>query len=295
MRRSSPRVSSGGPWPATSLAPRPGRTRAVNRRLRERERWSIFGALRLSLHQRPPVRMHFAPLRRRSPFHRAALIASVLIPFVAAAQPSRPTMTDRVDSTQFRGMRWRSIGPNRGGRSITVAGSASRPLEYYFGAVGGGVWKTVDGGTSWAPVSDGQLRSSSVGALAVAESNPDVVYAGMGETCLRGNIMQGDGVYKSVDAGKTWTHVGLAETQAIAKIRVDPRNPDVVWVAALGRPYGRSAERGVYKSTDGGRSWRKVLYRDDTSGAIDLSIDPKHPDVLFAALWEASRTSYQLT
>jgi photosystem II stability/assembly factor-like uncharacterized protein len=192
-------------------------------------------------------------------------------------------------------MKWRSIGPNRGGRSIAVAGSASRPLEYYFGAVGGGVWKTTDGGTSWNPVSDGQLRSSSVGALAVSESNPDVVYAGMGETCLRGNIMQGDGVYKSTDGGKTWTHVGLAETHAISKIRVDPRNPDVVWVAALGHPYGRNAERGVFKSTDGGKSWRKVLYRDDTSGAIDLSLDPKNPDVLYAALWEASRTSWQMT
>jgi photosystem II stability/assembly factor-like uncharacterized protein len=196
---------------------------------------------------------------------------------------------------QFRGMSWRSIGPNRGGRSITVAGSASRPLEYYFGAVGGGVWKTTDGGTTWAPVSDGAFRASSVGALAVSESNPDVVYAGMGETCLRGNIMQGDGVYKSTDAGKTWTHVGLAETQAISKIRVDPRNPDVVWVAAFGHPYGRNPERGVYKSTDGGKSWRRVLYRDDRSGAIDLSLDPKNPDVLYAALWEASRTSWQMT
>ena len=220
---------------------------------------------------------------------------SVLTPSPVRAQGPGVEPPARVDSTQFRGMQWRSIGPNRGGRSIAVAGSASRPLEYYFGAVGGGVWKTTDGGTTWGPVTDGQLRSSSVGALAVSESNPDVIYAGMGETCLRGNIMQGDGVYKSVDAGKTWTHVGLAETQAIAKIRVDPRNPDVVWVAALGHPYGRNPERGVFKSTDGGKSWRKVLYRDDTSGAIDLSIDPKHPDVMFAALWEASRTSYQLT
>jgi photosystem II stability/assembly factor-like uncharacterized protein len=214
----------------------------------------------------------------------------------APVQPSSPASGPlRVDSMQFRGMSWRSIGPNRGGRSITVAGSASRPLEYYFGAVGGGVWKTTDGGTTWAPVSDGAFRASSVGALAVSESNPDVVYAGMGETCLRGNIMQGDGVYKSTDAGKTWTHVGLAETQAISKIRVDPRNPDVVWVAAFGHPYGRNPERGVYKSTDGGKSWRRVLYRDDRSGAIDLSLDPKNPDVLYAALWEASRTSWQMT
>jgi photosystem II stability/assembly factor-like uncharacterized protein len=215
----------------------------------------------------------------------------------AQVQPSTPRTAPpvTVDSVAFRALAWRSIGPDRGGRSIAVAGSASRPLEYFFGAVGGGVWKTVDGGTSWSPVSDGQLRSSSVGAIAVAPSNPDVIYAGMGETCLRGNIMQGDGVYKSVDAGKTWTHVGLDDTQAIAKIRIDPRNPDVVWVAAMGHPYGRNTERGVFKSTDGGRNWRKVLYRDDGTGAIDLSLDPTHPDVLFAGMWEASRTSYSMT
>jgi photosystem II stability/assembly factor-like uncharacterized protein len=229
---------------------------------------------------------------------RAALIAPLLLLALVPpveSQPTRPAMPVAVDSIAFRGMKWRSIGPNRGGRSIAVAGSGARPLEYYFGAVGGGVWKTTDGGTTWAPVTDGQLRSSSVGAIAVSESNPDVIYAGMGESCLRGNIMQGDGVYKSTDAGKTWTHVGLSDTQIISKIRIDPRNPDVVWVAALGHPYGPNEERGVFKSTDGGRSWRKVLYRDDRSGAIDLSVDPKHPDVMFAALWEASRTSYQLT
>src|SRR5919206_521076 len=199
--------------------------------------------------------------------------------------PRPPPAPQRVDSVAFRGMEWRSIGPNRGGRSIAVAGSASRPLEYYFGAVGGGLWKTTDGGQTWRPVTDGQLRSSSVGAVAVAESNPDVVYVGMGETCFRGNIMQGDGVYRSSDGGKTWTHLGLAETQAIAKIRVHPRNPDVVWVAAFGHPAGPSAERGVYETTDGGRTWRKVLYRDDKTGAIDLSLDPRNPNVLYAALW----------
>lgn len=209
---------------------------------------------------------------------------------VAQAAPAQ-----QPDSVQFRGMQWRSIGPNRGGRSIAVAGSASRPLEYYFGATGGGLWKTTDGGQSWKPVTDGQLRSSSVGAVAVAESNPDVVYIGMGETDIRGNIMQGDGVYKSTDGGKKWTHMGLAETQAIAKIRIDPANPDVVYVAALGHPSAPNADRGVFKSTDGGKTWRKVLYRNDKSGAIDLSMDPKHPDVLYAATWQAYRTSWQMS
>src|SRR5690242_10508140 len=134
------------------------------------------------------------------------------------------------DPSVFSNLTWRSIGPNRGGRSITSAGASSRPLEYYFGAVGGGLWKTTDGGTTWRPVTDGQINSSSVGAVAVSESNPDVVYIGMGETELRGNIMQGDGVYKSTDAGKTWKHTGLADTQAISRIRVHPSDPNVVYV-----------------------------------------------------------------
>src|SRR5215472_6385921 len=199
------------------------------------------------------------------------------------------------DAAMFKGLEWRSIGPNRGGRSIASAGSSSRPFEYYFSAVGGGLWKTTDGGLTWKPVTDGQIKSSSVGAVAVSESNPDVVYIGMGETEFRGNVMQGDGVYRSSDGGKTWTHLGLAETQAIAKIRVDPRNPDVVYVAAFGHPYGRNTERGVFKSTDGGKTWRKVLYRDDKTAAVDISIDPSDPTVLYAALWEAYRTPWTMS
>ena len=218
----------------------------------------------------------------------------VIAAALSAATPGAQAQT-RVDTTLFRGMEWRTIGPNRGGRSITAAGSASRPLEYYFGATGGGLWKTTDGGVTWRAVTDGQIHSSSVGAVAVAESNPDVVYIGMGETEFRGNIMQGDGVYRSTDAGKTWTHLGLAETQAIAKIRIDPRNADVVYVAAFGHPYGRNAERGVFKTTDGGKSWRKVLYRDDKTAAIDLSMDPSNPNVLYAALWEANRTPWSMS
>ena len=194
----------------------------------------------------------------------------------------------------FDSLKWRNIGPDRGGRSLTCAGSPSRPLEYYFGAVGGGLWKTTDGGTTWKPVTDGQISSSSVGAVAVSESNPDVVYLGMGETELRGNIMQGDGVYKSVDAGKTWKKAGLANTQAIARIRIDPKNPDIVYAAALGHPYGPSEDRGVFRSTDGGQSWKKILYRDNRSGAIDLAMDPANSKVLFAALWDVYRTPWLL-
>ena len=200
-----------------------------------------------------------------------------------------------VDASLLAGLRWRSLGPARGGRSQAVAGSSSRPLEYYFGATGGGLWKTTDGGQTWAPVSDRFFKSSSVGAVAVAESNPDIVYVGMGETELRGNVLQGDGVYKSTDAGKTWTHVGLEKTLTIARIRVHPANPDVAYVAALGDPYGPHPDRGVFKTNDGGKSWKKVLFRDDKTGAIDLSMDAKNPDVLYAGLWEVFRTPHSLS
>jgi photosystem II stability/assembly factor-like uncharacterized protein len=149
-------------------------------------------------------------------------------------------------------LHWRNIGPNRGGRSLAAAGSARRPLEYYFGATGGGLWKTTDGGTTWQPVTDGQIHSSSVGAVAVSESNPSVVYIGMGETQLRGSIMQGDGIYRSNDSGKTWKHIGLTDTQAISRIRIHPANPDLVYVAAFGHPFGENQERGVFRSKDGG-------------------------------------------
>src|SRR5580698_6503196 len=140
---------------------------------------------------------------------------------------------EHYDASVFGALQWRSVGPQRGGRSITSAGSTSRPMEYYFGATGGGLWKTTDGGLVWRPVTDGQIQSSSVGAVAVSESNPDVVYVGMGETELRGNIMQGDGLYKSIDAGRTWKHMGLANTQAIGRIRINPTNPDIVYLTAL--------------------------------------------------------------
>jgi hypothetical protein len=177
------------------------------------------------------------------------------------------SVTEGIDPALLGGVSWRSIGPARGGRSQAVAGSSSRPLEYYFGATGGGLWKTIDGGVTWRAVSDKFLTSSSVGAVAVSESNPDIVYVGMGETELRGNIIQGDGVYKSVDGGKTFTHVGLEKTLAISRIRIHPTNPDVVYAAALGDPYGPNPERGIFKSIDGGQTWTRSLFRDEKTGA----------------------------
>jgi photosystem II stability/assembly factor-like uncharacterized protein len=219
-----------------------------------------------------------------------------VLAFVACAELRLQAQSGKsYDSAFFNALRWRSIGPARGGRSLTSAGSASRPFEYYFGAVGGGLWKTTDGGVTWRPVTDGQLKSSSVGAVAVSESNPDIVYIGMGETQLRGNIMQGDGVYKSTDAGKTWKHSGLRDTQAVARIRVHPTNPDVVYVAALGHPYGPNDERGIFKSTDGGQTWKKVLFKSPRAGAVDLCFDPTNPQVLFASIWEVFRTPWMLS
>ena len=199
------------------------------------------------------------------------------------------------ESSLFAALKWRNVGPDRGGRSIAVIGVKGRPKEAYFGAVGGGLWKTMDGGETWAPVTDGQVRSASVGAVAVSESNPDLVFIGMGETCIRGNIMAGDGVYKSTDAGKTWTHVGFERSENISKIRIHPTNPDIIWVAAFGKHSAPNPERGVYKTTDGGKTWRRVLFRNDSTGAIDLSVDRSNPNILYAALWEAYRTEYTMS
>jgi photosystem II stability/assembly factor-like uncharacterized protein len=195
----------------------------------------------------------------------------------------------------FGALRWRSIGPPRGGRSIAVSGSASRPYEYYMGATGGGLWRTADGGTTWRPVTDEHIHSSSIGAVAVAPSNPDIVYIGTGEADIRGNIIQGDGAYKSTDGGKTWTHIGLADTQVIAKIRVHPTNPDLVYVAAFGHHAAPNAERGIYRSKDGGKTWDKILFRDDKTGGNELIVDPSNPQVIYAALWQAYRNSWEMS
>jgi photosystem II stability/assembly factor-like uncharacterized protein len=195
---------------------------------------------------------------------------------------------------QFRGMTYRSIGPYRGGRSITASGIPGDPTTYYFGATGGGVWKSTDGANTWSPVFDHD-GSPSIGGIAVAVSDPNVVYVGTGEGCLRGNIAQGDGIWKSVDAGKTWKNIGLKDSRAVGKIIVNPHNADIVFVAALGHPFGPNAERGVFRSTDGGKNWEKVLYKDENTGAIDVAFDPQNPNILFASLWEVRRTPWTLS
>jgi photosystem II stability/assembly factor-like uncharacterized protein len=196
----------------------------------------------------------------------------------------------------FKPVKWRSIGPFRGGRSVAAAGVAGDPKTYYMGTTGGGLWKTVDSGISWKNVSDGFFATGSVGAIAVAESDPNVVFVGMGEHAVRGVMTHhGDGVYRSTDAGRTWKKVGLAATQHIARIVIHPRNPDVVWVAAQGALYGPGEERGVFKSVDGGSTWKNVLYVNDRTGAADLSIDARNSRILYAALWEHGRLPWKVT
>src|SRR3954464_15601712 len=240
-------------------------------------------------------------LRARSRLLRTTLV--VALPFAIAGvfdraavrSQSPPGATSSVDPDILKSFSWRSIGPLRGGRSIAISGVKGRPREAYFGATGGGLWKTTSGGETWFPVTDGQIHSSSVGAVAVSESNPDVVFIGMGEACIRGNIQPGDGVYKSIDAGKTWTHAGFVASQAISKIRIHPANPQIVYVASFGRYGVPSEERGIFKSTDGGTTWRRTLFRDAKTGGVDLAIDPRNPNVIYAALWEAYRVEYQMS
>jgi photosystem II stability/assembly factor-like uncharacterized protein len=197
-----------------------------------------------------------------------------------------------VDPALLKTMRWRSIGPFRGGRVTAVAGVGDQPQVYYQGATGGGVWKTTDAGITWSPISDRYFKTGSVGAIAVAESDSNIIYVGMGEACLRSNISQGDGVYKSTDAGRTWTNLGLADTRTIGKVRIDPRNPNLVYVAAVGHPYGPNPERGVFRSSDGGKTWNKVLYINDQTGAVDLAMDPHDSRVIYAAVWQVLRTPW---
>jgi photosystem II stability/assembly factor-like uncharacterized protein len=199
-----------------------------------------------------------------------------------------------IDLEALNKLPWRLIGPHRGGRVVAVTGDPTDRLTFYFGATGGGVWKTTDGGYTWRNVSDGFFKTGSVGAIEVAPSDPNVIYVGMGEACIRGNVSHGDGVYKSTDGGKTWQHMGLAETRHIGKIRVHPQNPDIVYVAAFGHAFGPNPERGVYRSRDGGKSWERVLYRNERTGAIDLVINPKNPRILYATLWEAQRYPWTL-
>ncbi|HLJ82900.1 MAG TPA: hypothetical protein VKT51_01835 [Candidatus Eremiobacteraceae bacterium] len=225
---------------------------------------------------------------------RAAIIAAALLSLSSlAAGRVRAADLGVVNPALFAGMHWRLIGPFRGGRDVAVAGVPGDPTTAYFGAVGGGVWKTTDAGRTWNPIFDSQ-GIASVGAIAIAPSNPAVIYVGSGEADMRSDITYGDGMYKSTDAGATWHHIGLDETRQIARIIVDPKNPDVALVAALGHAYAPNEERGVYRTNDGGATWQRVLFKDANTGAIDLASDPQNPQTIFASLWQTRRPPWNI-
>jgi photosystem II stability/assembly factor-like uncharacterized protein len=240
---------------------------------------------------------------------RAALVAvAATVPFPSAfAQAARPQptvfrrpntppapFTGTVDAKMLSGLRYRSIGPARGGRVTTVTGVPSQPFTFYMGSTGGGVWKTVDAGQSWTNVTDGQIGVGSMGAIDVSQSDPNTIYIGTGSDGLRSNVSIGDGVYKSTDAGKTWTHVGLRDAGNIGGVRVHPSNPDIAFVAAIGNPFKPNAERGVFRTKDGGKSWQKVLFVSDSTGAVDVEFQPGNPSVVFAAMWRAERKPWTI-
>ncbi|MCP4710662.1 MAG: glycosyl hydrolase [Planctomycetes bacterium] len=213
--------------------------------------------------------------------------------FLTAVQFQLALAQDDADS-MYRGIQWRNIGPARGGRVTAVIGVPGEPLVYYMGATGGGVWKTVDAGISWRPVSDGFFKTGSVGAIAVAPTDHNVIYVGMGEAPVRGNVSHGDGVYKSTDAGKTWKHIGLGDSRHISRIRIHPNNADVVYVAAMGHLFGPNRQRGVFRSVDGGDNWENILFVDENTGTVDLAMDAVNPRVLYAGFWQVKRTPYSL-
>ena len=218
-----------------------------------------------------------------------------VLPLALVALPLEAQQTDSAEDRRFAALEWTNVGPERGGRSVAVAGSDARPLEYYFGATGGGLWKTTDGGNTWRPVTDGKITTESIGSIGVCEADPDIVYIGGGETQLRGNIQPGDGLYKTTDGGETWTHTGLREARTFSRIRVHPTDCNTAYAGAFGHFGAENPERGVYKTTDGGQTWNKVLFRDAKTAAVDISIDRTNPNIVYAALWEAWRKPWGMS
>src|SRR4051812_26371852 len=232
--------------------------------------------------RRPPARPQL-PTRKTLMRYLLGLLA-------AAAAIAAPTLSPSL----WSGLKYRHIGPERGGRVTAVAGVPTQPHTFYMGSTGGGVWKTTDAGHTWINITDPFIPLGSMGAIEVAPSNPDIVYAGAGSSKIRSNVSIGRGIWKSTDAGKLWTFVGLRDVGQIATVRVHPTNPGLVYVAALGNPFTANKERGIYKSADGGKTWKNVLFVSDTCGAADLEIQPGHPDVLFASMWHAQRKPWTI-
>jgi photosystem II stability/assembly factor-like uncharacterized protein len=225
---------------------------------------------------------------------RTIRLAGCFAVSAAVVQFTTPSLLAQQDSLALAGVHWREVGPYRGGRSVAATGNPSRPNEFWMGTTGGGVFKSINDGQSWAPVTD-KYFGGTIGAIAVSASSPDVVYVGGGEYPIRGNVSHGDGVWKTADGGKTWSFMGLGETRQIADIVVNPTNPDLVYVGALGHVWAPNPERGVFRSRDGGKTWEKILFRNDSTGVVDLVMDPANPSVLYAGLWQTGRTPWLLS
>lgn len=237
-------------------------------------------------------------------FFSLALFAAIALSLFStelAAQKKRPAKDEAAeaqtvlsyDEALYQSVQWRSIGPYRGGRSAAATGVPGKPNLYYFGATGGGVWRTRDGGQTWENISDG-FFGGSIGAVAVSEYDHNVIYVGGGEKTVRGNVSYGYGMWKSEDAGKTWKNIGLNNSRHIPRIRIHPRNPDLVYAAVLGDLFKPTDERGVYRSKDGGKTWERILFANADAGAVDLILDPSNPRVVYASTWRIRRTPYSL-
>lgn len=222
----------------------------------------------------------------------ASLVCQFVLLSLVSVEVSSQTTAAKVDP--LKNLQYRSIGPFRGGRVGAVEGIAGQPNVYYFGATGGGVWKTTDAGVNWSNISDGYFKTGSVGAIDAADSDPNTIYVGMGEQTLRGNVSSGDGMYRSVDGGKSWKHIGLGDTQQIARIRVHPKDPNTVYVAAIGHLWGNNDERGIFRTRDGGKTWQKILFRNSATGASELAMDPSNPNTLYAGFWQVSRRPWRM-
>src|SRR5437868_6776139 len=212
----------------------------------------------------------------------------------ASSSPSRAAMLPAVDTSLFHGMRFRVVGPPRGGRVTTVTGVGSQPRTFYMGVASGGLFKTTDAGTSWLPITDGKVPVASTGSVAVSESDPNVVYLGTGSDDIRSNVSTGRGVYKSTDAGATWSFVGLYNTGQIGAVRIHPKDPNTVWLSAVGDPFKPNAERGIFKTTDGGKNWKQVLKISDSTGASDLELNPADPNIVYAWMWRGERKPWTI-
>src|SRR5579862_7414928 len=221
------------------------------------------------------------------------VVGCSLARWACAAEPMATPGPGAVDAADYQALHWRLIGPFRGGRVLAVTGIAGDSRHFYFGAVDGGVWATKDAGRTWQPIFDREPVGS-IGALVLAPSNPSTIYVGTGEADMRSDIAQGNGMYKSADGGKHWTHIGLTDSRQIARILVDPHDPNLVYVAALGHPYGPNAERGVFRSQDGGEHWTKILFENDDVGAVDLAFKPGDSKTIYATLWQTRRPPWSV-